>query len=174
MYKLTYFNVTALGEPIRMLFNYGGIAFEDDRFEIEQWPEIKPSTPFGQVPVLTIDGKKINQSLAIARYVAKLVKLAGKDDFHTLEIDSMVDNINEVRASNYQYLLVTNAYNILMYLSLEIADYWYQTDEKIKEAKKEPLMKEILPNLLPKLEAVAKENNGYFVHAEVCQVAFVF
>lgn len=100
-YKLTYFNLTALGEPIRMLFNYGGIAFEDDRFEQEQWPEIKPKTPFGQIPILTIDGKKINQSIAIARYVAKLVKLAGKNDFHSLEIDSMVDTINDVRASNY-------------------------------------------------------------------------
>lgn len=42
-YKVTYFNVTALGEPIRMLLAYGGLDFEDSRFEKEQWPEIKES-----------------------------------------------------------------------------------------------------------------------------------
>lgn len=42
-YKLSYFNLTALGEPIRMLFNYGEINFEDNRFERDDWPNIKPS-----------------------------------------------------------------------------------------------------------------------------------
>lgn len=57
--------------------------------------------PFGQAPTLQIDDKIINQSNAIARYVAKMVKLAGKDDLHALEIDSMVDNINDLRISNF-------------------------------------------------------------------------
>lgn len=42
-YKVTYFNITALGEPIRFLLSYGGIEFEDCRVEMEQWPQIKPS-----------------------------------------------------------------------------------------------------------------------------------
>lgn len=42
-YKLTYFPVKALGEPIRMLLSYGGIEFEDVRFERDNWPNIKPS-----------------------------------------------------------------------------------------------------------------------------------
>lgn len=42
-YKLTYFNITALGEPIRFLLNYGRIEFEDCRVEMEQWPQLKPS-----------------------------------------------------------------------------------------------------------------------------------
>lgn len=42
-YKLTYFNVKALGEPARMLFKYGGIDFEDNRFESELWPQLKDS-----------------------------------------------------------------------------------------------------------------------------------
>lgn len=55
--------------------------------------------PFGQVPVLEIDGKKIGQSVAICRYVAKQVGLAGKDDLQALEIDSTVDTIHDMRAS---------------------------------------------------------------------------
>lgn len=42
-YKLTYFDVTALAEPIRFLLSYLNIDFEDYRFQREQWPTIKPS-----------------------------------------------------------------------------------------------------------------------------------
>jgi hypothetical protein len=41
-YKLTYFNVKALAEPIRFLLSYGGVEFEDYRFEKEEWPQLKP------------------------------------------------------------------------------------------------------------------------------------
>lgn len=42
-YKLSYFPITALGEPIRFLFSYGNIDFEDIRVEEEKWPQVKPS-----------------------------------------------------------------------------------------------------------------------------------
>jgi hypothetical protein len=41
-YKLTYFNVKGLGEPIRCRLSYGGVEFEDHRVEKEDWPQIKP------------------------------------------------------------------------------------------------------------------------------------
>lgn len=55
--------------------------------------------PFGKVPVLEVDGKKIDQSVAICRYLAKQCGLAGKNDWEALEIDSTVDNIHDLRAS---------------------------------------------------------------------------
>lgn len=42
-YKLLYFNFTGRGEPLRLLLAYGGIPFEDNRFEWDDWPKIKPS-----------------------------------------------------------------------------------------------------------------------------------
>lgn len=42
-YKLRYFNVTALGEPLRFLFAYGGIEYEDLRVDFADWPALKPS-----------------------------------------------------------------------------------------------------------------------------------
>lgn len=42
-YKLTYFDCQALGEPIRMLFSYGNIKFQDIRIKDVEWPNIKDS-----------------------------------------------------------------------------------------------------------------------------------
>lgn len=43
VYKLHYFNLTGLGEAIRFLFKYGGIDFEDIRYEITEWEDNKNS-----------------------------------------------------------------------------------------------------------------------------------
>lgn len=43
VYKLFYFNIKALGEPIRMMLSYGNIEFEDHRLDQEQWAKLKPS-----------------------------------------------------------------------------------------------------------------------------------
>lgn len=55
--------------------------------------------PFGQLPVLDVDGKKIHQSTAICRYLAKQFGLVGKNDWENLEIDAAVYTINDLRAS---------------------------------------------------------------------------
>lgn len=59
---------------------------------------------FGQLPVLEHNGKKINQSLAIARYLAKQAKLSGKDDWENLEIDAVVDTVNDLKQSKQNSL----------------------------------------------------------------------
>ncbi|RZC43019.1 glutathione S-transferase [Asbolus verrucosus] len=140
-YKLTYFPVEALAEPTRFLFSYGGIDFEDVRFERENWPQIKPNMPFGQVPILEHDGKVAHQSVAMARYAAKQVKLVGGNDWEDLEIDAIVDTINDLRQ--------------------KIALYSYETDEAIKEARKEPLFKETIPYYLERLDGIVKANDGH-------------
>ncbi|KAJ9587111.1 hypothetical protein L9F63_028317, partial [Diploptera punctata] len=96
-YKLIYFNVKALGEPIRFILSYGGLQFEDYRFEREDWLKLKPSMPFGKTPVLEIDGKQTHQSGAVSRYLAKQVGLSGKDDWENLEIDMIVDTFTDFR-----------------------------------------------------------------------------
>eukprot|EP00775_Hariotina_reticulata_P004727 gene4727-4977_t len=77
--KLTYFPITGRAETARLLFTLGGIAFEDNRIDFAEWPSFKPSTPFGQIPVLEVDGKVIAQSGAIDHYAAKLAGLYPSD-----------------------------------------------------------------------------------------------
>ena len=99
--KFTYFDVQALGEPVRLLMKYGGIEFEDVRVDFESWKQLKSQMPYGQIPIYEEDGKVVNQSISIARYIAKKVKLAGDNDWESLEIDATVDNINDLRQSEY-------------------------------------------------------------------------
>lgn len=40
-YKVIYFNVKALAEPLRYLLSYGNIDFEDIRVSREEWPTLK-------------------------------------------------------------------------------------------------------------------------------------
>lgn len=61
--------------------------------------------PFGQVPVLEVDEKKMHQSPAISRYFAKQCGLVGKNDFEAYEIDAAVDTIHDLRTSEYSFLL---------------------------------------------------------------------
>lgn len=42
-YKVYYFNVKALGEPLRFLLSYGNLPFDDVRITREEWPALKPS-----------------------------------------------------------------------------------------------------------------------------------
>nr|XP_012217369.1 PREDICTED: uncharacterized protein LOC105669156 [Linepithema humile] len=152
-YKLTYFPVKALGEPIRFILSYAGVEFVDDRFNQEDWPKIKPTTPFGQVPVLEIDGKKVNQSFAICRYLAKQYKLAGKNDWEALEIDVTIDNINDLRA--------------------KIAAFHYETNETVK-AEKRKVADELVPFYLERLDAQVQKNGGYFVGGAVSWADLTF
>ncbi|XP_018334282.1 glutathione S-transferase-like [Agrilus planipennis] len=153
-YKLTYFPSKAIGEPIRFLLNYGNLEFEDDRFDRENWPQLKPNMPFGQVPVLEIDGKLTHQSIAIARYLAKKVKLTGENDWEDLEIDSIVDTINDFRQ--------------------KIALYHYESDTSVKESRKEILFKETIPYYMERFETIAKNNNGHMACAKLTWADMMF
>ncbi|KAJ9592543.1 hypothetical protein L9F63_015778 [Diploptera punctata] len=153
-YKLLYFPVKALGEPIRFLLSYGGLEFEDHRFQEGEWPKVKPTTPFGKSPILEINGKQTHQSASICRYLAKQVGLSGKDDWENLQIDMIVDTITDFRT--------------------QLANYHYDPDEASKEKKWGPLNDETIPFYTSKFDDVIKANGGYFVNGKLTWVDLYF
>lgn len=62
--------------------------------------------PFGQMPVLEVDGIRVHQSLAIIRYLGKRVGLAGSNDWESLLIDVVSDTINDFRLSESSCVFV--------------------------------------------------------------------
>lgn len=66
----------------RLLFTLGKVEFNDKRMTFDEWraaDSLKAQMPFGQLPVLEVDGKFLAQSPAIDRYVAKLAGLMPDD-----------------------------------------------------------------------------------------------
>jgi glutathione S-transferase len=94
---LTYFDVHGgRGEPIRLAFHLGNIAFEDKRFGFAGFADVRKTTPLGQVPVLRVDGEQVTQSDAILRYAGKLAGLYPTDAFQALLCDEVMDAVEEV------------------------------------------------------------------------------
>ncbi|KAH7727998.1 CRE-GST-36 protein [Aphelenchoides avenae] len=99
-YKFFYFPGRGRGEHIRQLLKLAGAQFEEVVVTQETWPGLKDEMPLGQVPVLEIDGKKIGQSLAIARFVGHEFGLAGKDNVENARLDMIADLIQDASNSD--------------------------------------------------------------------------
>lgn len=94
--KLTYFDFHGgRAEPARLAMHIGGIAFEDYRFAYPDFPAVRKTTPFGQVPTLHVDGIQVTQSDAITRYVGKLAGLYPVDPFQALLCDEVIDALED-------------------------------------------------------------------------------
>ncbi|XP_048456433.1 hematopoietic prostaglandin D synthase [Rhincodon typus] len=94
-YKLTYFKIRGRAETARYIFAYSGINYEDNTIDIMDWPNIKQSLLFQQIPILKVDKTEINQSSAIARYLARETGIAGKSNLEQAQADAIVDTIND-------------------------------------------------------------------------------
>ncbi|KZS14637.1 Glutathione S-transferase A4 [Daphnia magna] len=146
VYKLRYFNNPRRGraELARLILHQAGVEFEDIRFPHSEWPAIKPSTPFGQVPVLEVDGQVLAQSNTIARYLARKYGLAGKNDWEQALADMYADNINDL-------------------LNAAVPPFMEKDPVKQKEMY-EKFMAETIANHVVLIEKQLKKNNtGYLV-----------
>ncbi|GAU98994.1 hypothetical protein RvY_10057 [Ramazzottius varieornatus] len=89
---LHYFNLRARGELIRWILSYSGQEWVDHRIEFAEWPAIKATTPFGQLPYIEIEGKEpLAQTYAIARYLSRQHGLAGTNAWEEGQVDALAD-----------------------------------------------------------------------------------
>ena len=158
-YKLIYFNGRGRAEVIRQLFILAGQKYEDKRYEQDEWKAVKEklNAPFGQLPVLSIDGQLFGQSISIARYLAEKFGFAGKTDLEKLRADMVV------------------------HCAEDFAQALFKAQFESDEAKKATLVKKLLDedvkNFLTNFENIAKQNkggNGYFVGDSITWADLVF
>jgi len=99
--KLTYFNLRARAEPARLVLAYAGAKYDDVRLPApwdnpKPWATLKPTTPYGQCPLLEWDGEVIAQSMAITRFLAAQFGLKGRNNVESAQVDEIVDAIEDV------------------------------------------------------------------------------
>ena len=101
IHVLNYFNVPGRGESIRLMLTLGGLGFENNYvplpiplenpvgvspapFDDGSWGILKPNTPWGTLPTLTLPGgKTIGQQRSILRFLAKQTSYQGKSLYPT-------------------------------------------------------------------------------------------
>ena len=135
-------------ETSRIALFIGGIEFEDIRPSREEIKKMKTEGffPFGQLPILQVDGKTIAQTGAIARFCGKLSGLYPTDNnFYAAKVDEVIDLATDI--------------------TLRIRPALKEKDsEKSKEMRRE-LVETVLPHWLGFLETLLEKNGktGYFV-----------
>jgi prostaglandin-H2 D-isomerase / glutathione transferase len=98
--KLTYFDApVSRGEECRLALHLAGVDFEDERIKADQWPALKPTTPFGSLPTLTLPGRPVlAQSTAILVFVGRTHGLHPSDAFEAARHEAMMQFAEDLRA----------------------------------------------------------------------------
>ena len=146
-YKLYYFQGRGRAEASRLILAYAGIKYEDVRLSgKEQWPEFKPKTPFGTMPVLEEDGKMVGGSLVIARYLGEKHGIAGGDAWENAKIANIVDFVSDFMQ--------------------EMTKVYMEKDEAKKAEIEKKFKEEAVPKYLGKLNGLAGDS-GYLWNSKL-------
>jgi glutathione S-transferase len=145
--KLTYFDIEGAAEPIRLALVLAGVDFEDERLAFSDWPAMKPSTPYGQVPLMTIDGAASprTQSGAMLRYVGSELSTTLYPKDKLFDIEEAVGVFDELDKS----------WMPSFYMGMKPANFGYpegfqNTDEgkKVIQAMRTAWVQNVLPTHL--------------------------
>nr|QST14964.1 GSTsigma1e protein [Diaphanosoma celebensis] len=147
-YKLHYFNMRARGELSRLIFAHANVPYEDCRYEMSEWAEQKSKMPFGQLPVLEVDGKMLAQSHTMGRYLARKFGLAGKDEWEQAQADMYVDCVNDIMNAARASVMETDP-------------------EKQKELFQTYIGEQVVPHVQLIEKQLRKNGTGYLVGSSV-------
>jgi len=97
--KLTYFDFSgSRGEECRLAFAVAGVDFEDDRLPRKSWPDVKPTTPFGGLPVLQLEGKgRIGECNAILTFIGRSHGLHPSDNWEAAQHEALMSACAQLR-----------------------------------------------------------------------------
>ena len=136
-------------EMSRLALFIGGIEFEDLRPSREEISKMRTEGifPFGQFPVLQVDGKTIAQTGAIARFCGKMSGLyPTENDFYAAKVDEVIDLATDI--------------------TFKIRPALVEKDPEKKTEMRRELAEAVLPQWLGFMETLLEDNGktGYFVN----------
>jgi len=96
---LTYFDIpTSRGEECRLALFLAGVPFTDDRLKGPEWEKRKPSTPYGALPVMTVEGHEpIAQSNTILRLIGHEHGLLPKESWESARHEALMGAVEDLR-----------------------------------------------------------------------------
>lgn len=106
-YTLHYFPGRARAEIARLIFAVAGVEYEDHRIEKADWCSTwKPKFPFGQLPVLEVDGVYLNQSKTIAAYLAREFGVAGTTNLEQAQCQALSETVDDMITGLYDIMFM--------------------------------------------------------------------
>ena len=107
--RLTYFDQKGPAQAIRDTFLYARIAFDDKRVTVEEFDRLKSALPYGQLPVLEVEGGSVfAQSKSILRYASKKARTYPSNPEDAAIIDEWCD-----LHTDFMQILTVNLYSDL-------------------------------------------------------------
>ncbi|XP_077575817.1 glutathione S-transferase Mu 3-like [Stigmatopora nigra] len=107
MMKLAYWDIRGLAQPIRLLLEYTGTEYEDKFYSCGEAPDYDKSCWFNEkqklgmdfpnLPYLEDGNRKIVQSNAIMRYIARKHNLCGESEDEKIRVDIMENQSMDFR-----------------------------------------------------------------------------
>ena len=95
---LTYFNFDgSRGLECRLALAVAGVPFEDRRVTGAPWQALKPTLPFGSLPVLEEDGRVLAQANAIMVYVGRTHGLHPSDPWEAAQHEAIMGSVEDLR-----------------------------------------------------------------------------
>jgi|TARA_B100001142_G_scaffold107435_1_gene109329 glutathione S-transferase len=97
--ELKYFDFAGAAEKVRFTLLMGGVPFKDTRVSFKEWAELKPTTKYGQLPEMYLNGetKPYAQSGAMLRFAGAITGLVPKDPIKALSVDEAIGLDEDLR-----------------------------------------------------------------------------
>jgi len=150
---LKYFDVRGRAEIVRLMLEETQTPYREQRVALEEWADLKPSLPFGQLPLYEEGDLRIVHSHAIYRHLARTHDLCGRTEGERTRCDIVEESF-------------VDAWRDLGFL------YWDpQFDQKRAQYEDERL-----PVVMQQLERLLEQNakgEGYWVGDALTLADFV-
>ncbi len=93
--QLIYFDIRGRAEAIRLLLEDVACEYEDIRVPQDDWSAIRPTTPFGRVPVYREGEMEVPETYAIINYLGRKFGLLGGDESSRVRCDVAVEALRD-------------------------------------------------------------------------------
>ncbi|KAG0224644.1 hypothetical protein BGW42_004968 [Actinomortierella wolfii] len=138
-YQLHYFKSHGLSIGIRALLIVGGADWSNKFQGPEDWPQVKPTTPYGTLPLLietTESGETITipEVIAIEQYLANKFGMAGSTEMEKVRIDTAVSFQRGINAFWQLRVLYANPEELPKYMEEYFTNQvpkWVAANEKL-------------------------------------------